>query len=99
LRGGPGGHEDARIEFAGGTDGALAWGKLRMYRCPRNRVARAVAERVITRRLVRRLMIEYEYISGLANRPRCWLLGHEGRVRRGYLLCEHCGQKVRAAKS
>ena len=70
-----------------------------MYRRPRNRVARDFAERFITRRLARMLMIEYEYLSGLANRPRCWLLGHEGTVRRGYILCEHCGGRVRAAKS
>jgi hypothetical protein len=70
-----------------------------MYRRPRNRVARDFAERFITRRLVRRLMIEYEYLSGLANRPRCWLRGHEGPVRRGYILCEHCGQKVHADNS
>jgi hypothetical protein len=44
-------------------------------------------------------MIEYEYLSGLANRVRCWLLGHEGPVRRGYILCEHCGRKVRAERS
>jgi hypothetical protein len=68
-----------------------------MYRRPRNRVARDFAERFITRRLVRQLMIEYEYLSGLANRPKCWLFGHEGRVRRGYIRCEHCGAKVRAA--
>jgi hypothetical protein len=66
-----------------------------MYRRPRNRVSRDFAERFITRRLVRRLMIAYEYLSGLANRPRCWLLGHEGPVRRGYILCEHCGKRVR----
>ena len=35
-----------------------------MYRRPRNRVARDFAERFITRRLVRRVMIEYEYLSG-----------------------------------
>jgi hypothetical protein len=46
-------------------------------------------------RLVRRV-IEYEYLSGLVNRPRCWLLGHEGLERRGYIRCDHCGQKVRA---
>jgi hypothetical protein len=62
----------------------------------RNGVARDFAERFITRRLVRRAMIEWEYLSGVVNRPRCWLLGHEGPARRGYLLCEHCGQKVRA---
>lgn len=50
-----------------------------MYRRPRNRVARDFAERFITRALVRRVMIEYECLSGLVNRPRCWLLGHEGR--------------------
>jgi hypothetical protein len=49
-----------------------------MYRRPRNRVARDIAERLIARRLVRQLMIEYEYLSGVANRPWCWLLGHEG---------------------
>lgn len=70
-----------------------------MYRRPRNRVARDVAERFITRPLVRTLMIEYEYLSGLANRPRCWLLGHEGPTRRGYIRCTHCGQKVRPARS
>jgi hypothetical protein len=73
-----------------------------MYRRPRNRVARDIVERVerfITRRLVGRVMIEYEYLSGVANRPRCWLLGHEGPVRRGYILCEHCGQKVRPAST
>jgi hypothetical protein len=70
-----------------------------MYRRPRNRVARDLAERFITRRLVRRLMIEYEYVSGLANRPRCWLLGHEGSTRRGYIRCDHCGQRVRAPRS
>jgi hypothetical protein len=43
-------------------------------------------------------MIEYEYLSGLANLPR-WLRGHEGPVRRGYILCEHCGQKVHAENS
>jgi hypothetical protein len=70
-----------------------------MYRRPRNRVARDFAERFITRRLVRQLMIEYEYLSGVANRPRCWLLGHEGPERRGYIRCDHCGQKVRATRS
>lgn len=70
-----------------------------MYRRPRNRVSRDLAERFITRRLVRRLMIEYEYVTGLVNRPRCWLLGHEGPVRRGYIRCARCGQKVRAATS
>jgi hypothetical protein len=63
----------------------------------RNGVAHDFAERLITRRLVRTLMIGYEYLSGLANRPRCWLLGHEGPVRRGYILCGYCGQKVRTA--
>jgi hypothetical protein len=70
-----------------------------MYRRPRNRVSRAFVERFITRRLVRMLMVEYEYVSGLVNRPRCWLLGHEGPVRRGYIRCERCGRKVRAASS
>lgn len=68
-----------------------------MYKRPRNRVARDLAERVITRRLVRLLMIGFEFLSGLVNRPRCWLLGHEGPVRRGYIVCRHCGQKVRVA--
>jgi hypothetical protein len=67
-----------------------------MYRRPRDRVSRDFAERFITR-LVRQLMIAYEYISGLANRPKCWLFGHEGPVRRGYLLCEQCGKTVRVA--
>ena len=67
-----------------------------MSRRPRNRVARDLAERFITRRLVRRLMIEYEYLSGLANRPRCWLFGHQPPMRAEFILCEHCGQKVRA---
>jgi hypothetical protein len=40
-------------------------------------------------------MIEYEYLSGLANRPRCWLFGHEGPVRGGFILCEQCGRRVR----
>ena len=62
-------------------------------------VAPDLAERIITRRLVRISMIEYEYLSGLANRPRCWLLGHEGSVRGGRILCEHCGQAVRAANA
>jgi hypothetical protein len=35
-----------------------------MHKRPRNRVARDLAERFITRRLVRQLMIEYEYVSG-----------------------------------
>jgi hypothetical protein len=56
-----------------------------------------MAERFITRRLVRRLMIEYEYLSGLANRPRCWLFGHEGPVRGEFILCEQCGQRVRVS--
>jgi hypothetical protein len=64
-----------------------------MYRRPRNRVARDIAERLIARRLVRQLMIEYEYLSGVANRPWCWLLGHEGPERRGYIRCDQCGQK------
>jgi hypothetical protein len=70
-----------------------------MYRRPRNRVARDFAERFITRRLVRQLMIEYEYFSGVVNRPRCWLHGHEGPKRRGYIRCDHCGQKVRARRA
>jgi hypothetical protein len=70
-----------------------------MYRRPRNRVARDFVERFITRRLVRRLMIEYEYISGLVNRPRCWLFGHEGPTRRGYIRCDYCGQRVQAPRS
>jgi hypothetical protein len=65
-----------------------------MYRRPRNRVARDLAERFITRRLVRQLMIEYEYLSGLANRPKCWLFGHEGPVRGGFILCERCGKRA-----
>ena len=68
-----------------------------MYRRPRNRVSRDFAERFITRRLVRQLMIEYEYLSGLANRPKCWLFGHEGAVRGGFVLCEQCGKRVPAA--
>lgn len=68
-----------------------------MYRRPRNRVSRDLAERFITRRLVRQLMIEYEYLSGLVNRPKCWLLGHEGPVRGGFILCEQCGKRVRVA--
>jgi hypothetical protein len=53
--------------------------------------------RFITRRLVRQLMIEYEYLSGLVNRPKCWLLGHEGPVRGGFILCGRCGKRVRVA--
>jgi hypothetical protein len=68
-----------------------------MYLRPRNRVSRDFAERFITRRLVRRLIIEYEYLSGLAHRPKCWLFGHEGPVRRGFMLCEQCGKRVRVA--
>ena len=87
------------VGLVGGARWLARCGKLRMYRRPRNRVSRDIAERFITRRLVRRAMIEYEYLSGLANRPRCWLLGHEGPVHRGYILCENCGQKVRARNS
>jgi hypothetical protein len=43
-----------------------------MYRRSHNRGSRDLAERFITRRLVRQLMIEYEYLWGLANRPKCW---------------------------
>jgi hypothetical protein len=56
-----------------------------MKRRRRNRVARDFAERFITRRLVRQLMIE---------------LGHEGPERRkGYIRCDHCRRKVRATRS
>lgn len=44
------------------------------------------------------MMIEYEYLSRVVNRPRCWLLGHEGPERRGYIRCDRCGQKVRAIR-
>jgi hypothetical protein len=66
-----------------------------MYRRPRNRVARDFAERFITRRLVRMLMIEYETSRGwpTVRGAGCW----DTNVR--CVAATSCGRRVRTANT